>query len=114
MIWVSILGALPFTLAMPYTSLVWTVVLSMCTGFIISSATAAIIVYAQEMMPHRVGLISGLFFGFSFGVGGLGAAALGQLADHATIETVFKVCAFLPLIGLLGFFLPDIRRMPRD
>ena len=109
-IWFSILGVLPFTLALPYASLFWTVVLTVPIGLILSSAFAAILVYAQELMPGRVGTISGLFFGFAFGMGGLGAAVLGQVADHYGIRTVYEVCAFLPAIGLLTAFLPNIER----
>ncbi|TAH65215.1 MAG: MFS transporter [Rhodopseudomonas palustris] len=109
-IWFSILGALPFTLALPYAGLYGSAVLSVFIGFILASATPAIIVFAQELMPHRFGMISGLFFGFTFGIGGLGAAALGQLADRTGIEFVYQLCAFLPAIGLLAIFLP---RMPK-
>jgi FSR family fosmidomycin resistance protein-like MFS transporter len=108
-IWFSILGALPFTLAMPYAGLMGSAVLSAIAGFIIASATPAIIVFAQELMPHRLGMISGLFFGFAFGVGGLGAAVLGKVADSMGIDFVYQVCAFLPAMGLLGFFLPNLR-----
>jgi len=107
-IWVSILGAAPFTLILPYANLFWTVVLSVVIGLVISSAFAAIVVYATELVPGRVGLISGLFFGFAFGMAGVGAAVLGKLADIAGIEFVYRVCAFLPLIGLLTGFLPDL------
>jgi FSR family fosmidomycin resistance protein-like MFS transporter len=107
-IWLSILGALPFALAMPYAGLVSGTILVAIAGFIISSATAAIIVFAQELMPHRVGMISGIFFGFSFGVGGLGAAALGKVADVHGIEYVFTLCSFLPAMGLIGFLLPSL------
>jgi len=111
-IWVSILGAAPFTLALPYANLFYTVILSVIIGLIISSAFAAIIVYATELVPGRVGLIAGLFFGFAFGMAGIGAAVLGKLADLAGIEFVYKVCAFLPLIGLLTTFLPDLESSP--
>jgi len=107
-IWFSILGALPFTLALPYANLFWTVVLAVTIGLIMSSAFAAILVYAQELLPGRVGLVAGLFFGFSFGLGGLGAAALGELADRTSIGTVYAVCAYLPLLGLLTVFLPKL------
>ncbi|HWW48928.1 MAG TPA: MFS transporter [Xanthobacteraceae bacterium] len=110
-IWFSILGALPFTLLLPYASLFWTGVLSVAIGFIISSAMPAIIVYAQELMPHRFGMISGLFFGFSFGAGGIGAALLGIVADHRGIEFVYMICAFLPAIGLLAVFLPKMPKL---
>ena len=109
-IWFSILGVLPFTLALPYANLFWTVVLTVPIGLILSSAFAAILVYAQELMPGRVGTVSGLFFGFAFGMGGLGAAVLGEFADIYGIETVYEVCAFLPAIGLLTAFLPNIER----
>jgi FSR family fosmidomycin resistance protein-like MFS transporter len=110
-IWFSILGTLPFTLMLPFASLFWTAILSIVIGFIISSAMPAIIVYAQELMPHRFGMISGLFFGFSFGAGGIGAALLGIVADHRGIDFVYGVCAFLPAIGLLAFFLPKMPRL---
>ncbi|GLS23485.1 fosmidomycin resistance protein [Labrys miyagiensis] len=109
-IWVSILGVLPFTLALPYANLTWTTVLAVIIGFILSSAFSAIIVFAQELVPGKTGMIAGLFFGFAFGMGGLGAAALGFLADHTSIEFVYKVCSFLPMIGLLTIFLPNIER----
>lgn len=112
-VWFSILGALPFTMAMPYAGLYSGAILIAIAGFIISSATAAIIVYAQELMPHRVGMISGIFFGFSFGVGGVGAALLGQLADRSGIEFVFMICSFLPAMGLIGFLLPSIPKMAK-
>ena len=107
-IWVSILGVLPFTLVLPYASLAWTTALTVVIGLTLASAFSAIVVYAQELVPGRVGLISGVFFGFAFGMGGLGAAALGQLADVIGIEAVYRVCAFLPAIGLLTAFLPDL------
>jgi FSR family fosmidomycin resistance protein-like MFS transporter len=110
LIWFSILGCLPFTLALPYANLLWTGVFSFGAGLVLSSAFPAIVVYAQELLPGRVGLISGLFFGLSFGMGGIGAAALGLLADAQGIEFVYRVCSFLPLIGLLAAFLPDLRR----
>jgi MFS transporter, FSR family, fosmidomycin resistance protein len=109
-IWTSILGVLPFTLALPYVGLVGTVILSMLIGLILSSAFSAIVVYAQELMPGRVGAVSGLFFGFAFGMGGIGAAVLGWLADRTSIEFVYQVCAFLPAIGLLAAFLPNTER----
>jgi MFS transporter, FSR family, fosmidomycin resistance protein len=107
-IWFSILGALPFALMLPYASQVWTGVLSVVIGLIIASAFAAIIVYAQELLPGRVGMVAGMMFGFSFGLGGLGAAALGRIADVTGIEAVYQVCSFLPAIGLLTAFLPNI------
>jgi MFS transporter, FSR family, fosmidomycin resistance protein len=109
-IWFSIVGALPFTLALPYADLYWSAVLSMLIGFIISSAMPAVIVYAQELMPHRLGMISGLFYGMAFGFGGIGAAVLGQVADWKGINFVYQICAFLPAIGLLAIFLPQIKR----
>ncbi|HVI56893.1 MAG TPA: MFS transporter [Luteibacter sp.] len=108
-IWFSILGTLPFTLLLPYASLFWTAPLTVAIGLILASAFPAIVVFAQELVPGKVGMISGLFFGFSFGMGGLGAAILGELADHIGIEAVYQVCAFLPLIGLLAALLPDTR-----
>lgn len=112
-IWASILGVAPFTLVLPYASLVQTEVLSLIIGFIIASAFSAILVFAQELMPGKVGTVSGLFFGFAFGMGGIGAAVLGTLADSHGIEAVYRVCAFLPLLGLLTAFLPDLGRPPR-
>jgi len=109
-IWFSILGALPFTLALPYAGLFASAVLTIFIGLIISSATSSIIVFAQELMPHRFGMISGVFFGVAFGIGGLGAAALGRVADHTGIAFVYQVCSFLPAIGLLAIFLP---RLPK-
>ncbi len=108
--WISILGVLPFSLALPFVPLEATVVLSVIVGFTMASAFPAIIVYAQELLPGRVGMVAGLFFGFAFGTGGLGAALLGVLADHTSIEFVYKVCGFLPAIGILMLFLP---KMPK-
>lgn len=108
-IWASILGVLPFTLVLPYVNLFWTAVLSVVIGLILASAFSAILVYAQELAPRRVGLVSGLFFGFAFGVAGIAAAALGKLADATSIDVVYRVCAFLPALGLLTAFLPDTR-----
>ena len=108
-IWASILGVLPFTLAMPYANLFWTGVLSAIIGVILASAFPAIIVYAQELLPGKVGMVAGLFFGFAFGMGGIGAAVLGELADHTSIRFVYEVCAFLPAIGLLAAFLPSMK-----
>lgn len=105
----SILGVAPFTLALPHVNLFWTGVLIIPIGFILASAFSAILVYAQELMPDKVGMVSGLFFGFAFGVGGLGAASLGRLADYAGIEFVYSVCAWLPLAGILALWLPDLR-----
>ncbi len=112
-IWFSILGAFPFALLLPYANLFWTGILSVAIGLILASAFAAIIVYAQELVPGRVGLMAGMFFGVSFGLGGLGAAVLGQIADWTSIDTVYRLCSFLPLIGLLTAFLPDVER-PRS
>ena len=109
-IWGSILGVLPFTLAMPFANLFWTAVLSVIIGLVIASAFSSILVYATELVPGRVGTIAGLFFGLSFGMAGLGAALLGQLADVTSIETVYRICAFLPAIGLLAYFLPKIEK----
>jgi FSR family fosmidomycin resistance protein-like MFS transporter len=109
-IWCSILGVLPFTLILPYANLFWTGILSIVIGFVIASAFSAILVYAQELVPGRVGMISGLFFGFAFGMGGIGAAVLGRLADMTSIVFVYKVCAYLPAIGLLTGLLPNTRR----
>ncbi len=109
-IWFSILGAAPFALMLPYASLFWTGVLTVVIGLILASAFSAILVYAQDLLPGRVGMVAGMFFGFSFGLGGLGAAALGELADHTSIYLVYHVCAFLPLIGLLAALLPNIER----
>lgn len=106
-IWGSILGVAPFTLLLPHASLMWTSVLSVIIGLILASAFSAILVYAQELLPGRIGMVSGLFFGFAFGMGGLGAAVLGVVADHTSIEWVYQICAWLPLIGLLTAFLPD-------
>ncbi|MEJ5175890.1 MFS transporter [Erwinia sp. MYb416] len=108
-IWVSILGVAPFTLMLPYANLWWTGALSVVIGFVLASAFYAIMVYAQELMPGRIGMVSGLFFGFSFGMGGLGAAVLGVVADHQGIELVYQICAYLPLLGILTAFLPDNR-----
>jgi MFS transporter, FSR family, fosmidomycin resistance protein len=108
-IWVSIAGALPFTLVLPFVNLFWTAVLSVVIGVILASAFAAILVYAQELVPGRIGMISGVFFGLAFGMGGIGAALLGELADATDIQFVYRVCSFLPLIGLLTAFLPDLK-----
>ena len=107
-IWASILGVLPFTLALPYVNLFWTGVLTVQIGMILASAFSAILVYAQELMPSRVGMVAGLFFGFAFGMGGLGAAVLGWLADETSITYVYHVCSFLPAIGILTAFLPNL------
>ncbi len=107
-IWFSILGTLPFTLALPYADLTWTAVLTVIIGFIIASAFSAIVVFAQELVPGRVGLVAGLFFGLAFGVGGIGAAVLGKVADVMGIAYVFTICSYLPILGLLTVFLPDL------
>jgi FSR family fosmidomycin resistance protein-like MFS transporter len=109
-IWWSILGVFPFTLLLPYANLFWTGVLSVFIGLILASAFSAILVYAQELVPGKVGMISGIFFGFAFGMAGVGAAVLGKLADRTSIEVVYHVCSFLPLIGLLTGFLPNVER----
>lgn len=109
-IWVSILGVAPFALLLPHASLFWCAVLSVIIGMVLASAFSAILVYAQELVPGRVGLISGLFFGFAFGMGGIGSAVLGKLADSTSITHVFHLCAYLPLLGLLTAFLPDTRK----
>jgi FSR family fosmidomycin resistance protein-like MFS transporter len=106
----SILGVLPFSLALPYANLFWTRLLTIAIGLILASAFSAIIVFAQELVPGRVGAIAGLFFGFAFGIAGLGAAVLGALADRTNITVVYHVCSFLPLIGVLGFWLPRVER----
>lgn len=109
-IWCSILGVLPFTLLLPHASLFWTGPLSVIIGFILASAFSAILVYGQELIPGRVGMISGLMFGFAFGMGGIGAAVLGKLADSYGVVTVYQLCAWLPAIGLLTMFLPEVER----
>lgn len=109
-IWFSILGAAPFTLMLPYASLFWTGVLSVVIGLVLSSAFSAILVFAQELVPGKVGMMAGLFFGLAFGTAGIGSAVLGEVADRTSIEYVFWLCSFLPLIGLVAAFLPDRRR----
>lgn len=109
-IWVSILGVAPFTLMLPYANLFWTGVLVVVIGVVLASAFSAIVVYAQELVPGKVGMIAGLFFGFAFGMGGLGAAALGKLADATSIGYVYQVCAYLPLLGIVAVLLPDVER----
>lgn len=109
-IWTSILGVLPFSLALPFVGLFWTGILSVIIGFVLASAFSAIVVFGQELLPKSPGLIAGLMFGFSFGVGGVSAALLGHLADATSIETVYRICAFLPALGLLTVLLPDLRR----
>jgi FSR family fosmidomycin resistance protein-like MFS transporter len=110
MIWVSILGVLPFTMAMPYADLFWTGILTVMIGMLTASAFPAVLVYAHEVMPGRVGLVSGMFFGFAFGLGGLGAAAMGGLADAYGIAVVYKICSFLPILGVVAWFLPDMAK----
>jgi FSR family fosmidomycin resistance protein-like MFS transporter len=110
----SILGVLPFALALPSVNLFWTRILTVAIGLILASAFSAIVVYAQELVPGRVGLISGLFFGFAFGTGGLGAAVLGELADRTDIFVVYRVCSLLPAIGMLGFWLPRVEEWRRS
>jgi len=112
-IWWSILGVLPFTLLLPHASLFWTAILSAIIGLILASAFSAILVYAQELLPGNVGMISGLFFGFAFGMAGIGAAVLGRLADRTSLDFVYQVCAFLPAIGLLAAFLPEFGHRER-
>lgn len=107
-IWFSILGVAPFTLLLPYSNLFWTTILSVSIGVILASAFSAILVYAQDLVPGKVGLIAGLFFGLAFGMGGIGSAVLGKMADHTGIQHVFRLCAFLPLLGLLTGLLPDV------
>ena len=108
-IWISILGTAPFSLLMPHVGLALTVVLSFCAGFMLSSAFPAILLYAQELLPTKLGMISGLFFGFAFGVGGIASAVLGSLADSYGIEAVYNFCAYTPLLGVVAAFLPDLR-----
>jgi FSR family fosmidomycin resistance protein-like MFS transporter len=107
MIWISILGALPFTLALPYADLFWTGVLTIIIGMLMASAFPAILVYAHELIPGRVGLVSGMFFGLAFGLGGLGAAVLGHVADSQGIAFIYQLCSYLPALGLVAFFLPN-------
>jgi FSR family fosmidomycin resistance protein-like MFS transporter len=109
-IWVSILGAAPFTLALPYVDLTWTAVLSVVIGMVMSSAFSAIVVFAQELVPGKVGMIAGIFFGLMFGVSGIGAAAMGHLADVAGIEYVYRIASFLPLLGIMAALLPKMER----
>jgi FSR family fosmidomycin resistance protein-like MFS transporter len=109
-IWISILGVAPFSMLLPYVDLLWTGILSFIIGLILASAFSAILVFAQELMPGKVGAVSGLFFGFAFGMGGIGAAILGSLADVYGIEFVYRMCAFLPLLGTVAAFLPDMKR----
>ena len=110
-IWFSILGAAPFTIAMPYLNQTFTAIFIVIIGLIVSSAFPAIIVYAQELLPKKLGMVSGLFYGFAFGMGGLGSAVLGFVADHTSINFVYHICAYLPLIGLAAYFLPNLRKV---
>ena len=109
-IWASIVGAAPFSLLMPHAPLFWTVVLSFCVGLMLSSAFPAILLYAQELLPTKLGVISGLFFGFAFGVAGIGSAVLGNMADHFGIEAIYNWCAYMPLLGLVAYFLPNLKK----
>ena len=109
-IWFSILGAAPFTLMLPYVDQHWTAILIVLIGLIISSAFPAILVFAQELLPKKIGMVSGLFYGFAFGMGGLASAILGHIADQTGIEYVYKICSFLPLIGLIAYFLPNLKK----
>jgi FSR family fosmidomycin resistance protein-like MFS transporter len=113
-IWFSIVGVAPFTILLPFVDLMWTGILSFLIGLILSSAFSAIVVFAQELMPGKVGAVSGLFFGFAFGIGGIGAAVLGGLADRHGIEFVYRICAYLPLLGMVAAFLPDIEHRARE
>ena len=113
-IWASILGVAPFTLILPYASLAWNAPLTFIIGLILASAFSAILVFAQELMPGKVGMVSGLFFGLAFGMAGIGAAVLGKLADAYGIEYVYRLCSFLPLLGMFTAFLPDIRKPSRE
>lgn len=108
-IWWSILGSAPFALLMPYANMEWTIILSIVIGLIISSAFSAIIVYAQELLPMKVGLVSGIFFGFSFGIAGIASAVLGKIADTTSIQFVYHLCSFFPLLGIVAYFLPRVR-----
>src|SRR5690606_21746986 len=105
----SILGSAPFALLLPYVNLFWTGSLVVVISLVLSSAFSAILVFAQELLPGKVGMISGMFFGFAFGIAGLGSALLGYLADHIGIETVYLICSFLPLMGIIAYFLPDVK-----
>ena len=113
-IWFSILGAAPFTLLLPHVPMFYVTLLSIVIGFVLASAFSAILVYAQELIPGKIGTVSGLFFGFAFGMGGIGSALLGMLADHTSIQYMFGVCSFLPLIGLLTAFLPNLSRLQKQ
>ena len=113
-IWISILGVLPFTLALPYANLEWTIALTIVIGVVLASAFSAIVVFAQELVPGRVGMISGLFFGFAFGIAGIAAAVLGIVADAKGIDYVYHVCSYLPLLGLLTLFLPSLKHAKEE
>lgn len=110
-IWFSVLGAAPFALMLPYANLFWTAILIVVIGLIISSAFPSIIVYAQELLPRKIGVVSGLFYGFAFGMGGIGSALLGIWADHTSIEFIYQVCAYLPLLGIVAYFLPNMKKI---
>ncbi|GAA0875276.1 MFS transporter [Wandonia haliotis] len=110
-IWISVLGAAPFTLLLPYANLEWTAILVVIIGLIISSAFPAILVYAQELLPKKIGMVSGLFYGFAFGMGGLGSAVLGWLADSTSVTYIYHICSYLPLIGSIAYFLPDMHKV---
>ncbi len=110
-IWFSVFGAAPFALLLPYANLFWTDALMVIIGIIISSAFPAILVYAQELLPKKLGMVSGLFYGFAFGMGGLGSALLGNLADVTSIRYVYHICSYLPLIGIICYFLPNLKKM---
>jgi FSR family fosmidomycin resistance protein-like MFS transporter len=110
-IWISILGVAPFTLLMPYMNLFWTCIMSIFIGLILSSAFSAILVFAQELLPGKVGMIAGLFFGLAFGIAGVSSALLGKLADMTSIGYVYHVCSFLPLLGLITGFLPNLKKI---
>ena len=112
-IWLSIIGALPFALALPYADFTWTVILSIIIGIVFSSCFSAIVVFAQELVPGRIGMIAGIVFGLAFGAGGIGAAALGALADVRGIDFLFQVTSYLPLLGFLTVFLPDFKKAVR-
>jgi MFS transporter, FSR family, fosmidomycin resistance protein len=112
-IWISILGVAPFTIVLPYANLMWTSILTVPIGVILASAFSAILVYAQDLVPGKVGMIAGLFFGLAFGMAGVGSAVLGKLADQTSISYVFHVCSYLPLIGLLTGFLPNLEKVSR-
>jgi FSR family fosmidomycin resistance protein-like MFS transporter len=109
-IWLSVFGATPFTLLLPYVNLFWTDILMVTIGIIMSSAFPAILVYAQELLPRKLGMVSGLFYGFAFGMGALGSALLGILADHTSVQYVYQICSFLPLIGVICYFLPNLKK----